>query len=182
MPRSRSATASVRQMRRFIGDASHELRTPLVTVRGYAELYRMGAISGDEDVAQAMDRIEKEAMRMGVLVEDLLALARLDERRDVDHRPGRPAPDRTGCRARRARDLPAAPGHGDRHDDRRAPAGAPQPPAEAAPDREPRAAAADRRPRPSRAPGGGALSLLRRKPRPVPAAQATTGDRRACRP
>ncbi|MFS0732263.1 HAMP domain-containing sensor histidine kinase [Microbacterium sp. 1P10UB] len=75
--------ATVRQMRRFIGDASHELRTPLVTVRGYAELYRMGAITGDEDVAQAMERIEKEAMRMGVLVEDLLALARLDERRDV---------------------------------------------------------------------------------------------------
>ena len=95
-------------MRRFIGDASHELRTPLVTVRGYAELYRMGAISGDEDVAQAMDRIEKEAMRMGVLVEDLLALARLDERRDVDHRPRRPAPDRAGCRAGCARDLPGA--------------------------------------------------------------------------
>ena len=55
-----------------------QLRTPLVTVRGYAELYRMGAISGEEDVSQAMDRIEKEAMRMGVLVEDLLALARLD--------------------------------------------------------------------------------------------------------
>jgi two-component system OmpR family sensor kinase len=75
--------ATVRQMRRFIGDASHELRTPLVTVRGYAELYRMGAIEGDDDVAQAMDRIESEAKRMGLLVEDLLALARLDERRDV---------------------------------------------------------------------------------------------------
>ncbi len=75
--------ATVRQMRRFIGDASHELRTPLVTVRGYAELYRMGALTSDDDVAQAMDRIESEAKRMGVLVEDLLALARLDERRDV---------------------------------------------------------------------------------------------------
>ncbi len=75
--------ATVRQMRRFIGDASHELRTPLVTMRGYAELYRMGAIHSDEDVAQAMERIEKEAIRMGALVEDLLALARLDERRDV---------------------------------------------------------------------------------------------------
>lgn len=75
--------ATVRQMRRFIGDASHELRTPLVTVRGYAELYRMGAVRGDEDVAQSMERIEKEAIRMGLLVEDLLALARLDERRDV---------------------------------------------------------------------------------------------------
>ncbi len=84
--------ATVQQMRRFIGDASHELRTPLVTVRGYAELYRMGAISGDEQTAQSMERIEKEAIRMGVLVEDLLALARLDERRDmvvtaVDLRP-----------------------------------------------------------------------------------------------
>ena len=75
--------ATVRQMRRFIGDASHELRTPLVTVRGYAELYRMGAVRGEDDIAQSMDRIEKEAIRMGLLVEDLLALARLDERRDV---------------------------------------------------------------------------------------------------
>ncbi len=83
----RQRDATVGQMRRFIGDASHELRTPLVTVRGYAELYRMGAIRGDEDIAQAMERIEKEAIRMGVLVEDLLALARLDERRDVVFAP-----------------------------------------------------------------------------------------------
>src|SRR5690606_29343347 len=73
---------TVQNMRRFIGDASHELRTPLVSVRGYAELYRMGAISGNEDTARAMERIEKEAIRMGVLVEDLLALARLDEERE----------------------------------------------------------------------------------------------------
>ncbi|MCC4908835.1 cell wall metabolism sensor histidine kinase WalK [Microbacterium sp. cx-59] len=75
--------ATVRQMRRFIGDASHELRTPLVTVRGYAELYRIGAIPDAEATGQAMGRIEKEAMRMTSMVEDLLALARLDERRDV---------------------------------------------------------------------------------------------------
>ena len=74
---------TVEHMRRFIGDASHELRTPLVTVRGYAELHRMGAISGEEQTAQAMSRIEKEATRMGALVEDLLALARLDERRGL---------------------------------------------------------------------------------------------------
>jgi two-component system OmpR family sensor kinase len=79
----RQRDATVRQMRRFIGDASHELRTPLVTVRGYAELYRMGAIADAESTAQAMDRIESEAKRMGLLVEDLLALARLDEKRDV---------------------------------------------------------------------------------------------------
>jgi two-component system OmpR family sensor kinase len=70
---------TVEQMRRFVGDASHELRTPLVSVRGYAELYRMGAITSPDDVTQAMDRIEREAIRMGTLVEDLLELARLDE-------------------------------------------------------------------------------------------------------
>ncbi len=75
---------TVQHMRRFIGDASHELRTPLVSVRGYAELYRMGAIKGEEDTARAMERIEKEAIRMGVLVEDLLALARLDEERELE--------------------------------------------------------------------------------------------------
>jgi two-component system OmpR family sensor kinase len=78
---------TVRHMRRFIGDASHELRTPLVSVRGYAELYRMGAIKGEEDTARAMERIEKEAIRMGVLVEDLLALARLDEEREPEIEP-----------------------------------------------------------------------------------------------
>lgn len=70
---------TIQQMRRFVGDASHELRTPLVSVRGYAELYRMGAITKPEEIAQAMERIEKEAIRMGGLVEDLLELARIDE-------------------------------------------------------------------------------------------------------
>lgn len=70
---------TIDQMRRFVGDASHELRTPLVSVRGYAELYRMGALQNDADISQAMERIEKEAIRMGELVEDLLSLARADE-------------------------------------------------------------------------------------------------------
>ena len=78
---------TIEQMRRFVGDASHELRTPLVSVRGYAELYRMGALSKPEDVAQAMERIEKEAIRMGGLVEDLLALARLDETKPLELTP-----------------------------------------------------------------------------------------------
>ncbi|PPG56515.1 HAMP domain-containing sensor histidine kinase [Rathayibacter sp. AY1C5] len=75
----RDRARTIDQMRRFVGDASHELRTPLVSVRGYAELYRMGALQTPEAVGQAMERIEKEAIRMGGLVEDLLELARLDE-------------------------------------------------------------------------------------------------------
>src|SRR5699024_8270741 len=71
-------------MRRFVSDASHELRTPLVTIRGYAELFRHGAIQSDDDVEAAMHRIENEATRMGGLVEDLVMLARLDEQRAAD--------------------------------------------------------------------------------------------------
>lgn len=78
---------TIEQMRRFVGDASHELRTPLVSVRGYAELYRMGGLPTSDDVSQAMERIEKEAIRMGSLVEDLLALARLDERKPLEMAP-----------------------------------------------------------------------------------------------
>jgi two-component system OmpR family sensor kinase len=72
-------TESEDRLRRFIADASHELRTPLASIRGYAELFRMGAAAEPAEVAKAMRRIEDEAERMGVLVEDLLTLARLDE-------------------------------------------------------------------------------------------------------
>src|SRR5699024_10372787 len=78
---------TVDKMRRFIGDAGHELRTPLVSVRGYAELYRLGALDSEEKVSQAIGRIEKEAIRMTSLVEDLLSLARLDERRPLEMKP-----------------------------------------------------------------------------------------------
>jgi two-component system OmpR family sensor kinase len=67
------------QLRRFLADASHELRTPLASIRGYAELFRMGAAEDPETLARAMSRIEGEAARMGVLVEDLLLLAQLDQ-------------------------------------------------------------------------------------------------------
>ncbi|MDN5715992.1 MAG: HAMP domain-containing histidine kinase [Janibacter sp.] len=76
--------ASETKMRQFVADASHELRTPLATVRGYAELYRQGAVQGPDQTAQAMDRIEGEASRMGVLVDDLLLLARLDDQRPLE--------------------------------------------------------------------------------------------------
>ena len=67
------------RLRRFLSDASHELRTPLASIRGYAELFRLGAAEDPEELARAMARIESEAARMGVLVENLLLLARLDE-------------------------------------------------------------------------------------------------------
>ena len=70
---------TLKQMRRFLSDASHELRTPLVTVRGYAELYRMGGLQKAKDVAEAMRRIESESLRMSGLVDSLLTLTRLDE-------------------------------------------------------------------------------------------------------
>jgi two-component system OmpR family sensor kinase len=73
------------RLRRFLADASHELRTPLASIRGYAELFRMGAARKPEEIDKAMQRIEDEAARMGVLVEDLLTLARLDEIAEAPH-------------------------------------------------------------------------------------------------
>ena len=80
-------TKSEQKMRRFVQDASHELRTPLVTIRGFSELYRHGALQKPEEVGAAMGRIESEAKRMGQLVEDLLTLARADEQRPLEYEP-----------------------------------------------------------------------------------------------
>ena len=74
-----SRNKALDQMKRFVADASHELRTPLVTLRGYAELYRIGALKKKADIDEAMTRIESESIRMTELVENLLALARMDE-------------------------------------------------------------------------------------------------------
>jgi two-component system OmpR family sensor kinase len=76
--------ASEERLRRFLADASHELRTPLTSIRGYAELFRRGASERQEDLAKSMRRIEDESARMGILVDDLLLLARLDEKRALE--------------------------------------------------------------------------------------------------
>jgi two-component system OmpR family sensor kinase len=101
-----AAHESEERMRRFIADASHELRTPLTTIRGFAEYYRQrgGLSSGTDprdsmppgsspaglsraDIDRIMQRLESEAARMGLLVEDLLQLARLDQQRPLDLAP-----------------------------------------------------------------------------------------------
>jgi two-component system, OmpR family, sensor kinase len=79
--------ASEERLRQFLADASHELRTPLASIRGYAELFRMGATRDEGETQTAMRRIEEESKRMGVLVEDLLTLARLDEAPELARAP-----------------------------------------------------------------------------------------------
>ncbi len=75
------------RLRRFAADASHELRTPLTAIRGFAELHRQGAISGEEATTTLLRRIERESVRMSTLVDDLLLLARLDQQRPFAHEP-----------------------------------------------------------------------------------------------
>ncbi|NUO99700.1 MAG: HAMP domain-containing histidine kinase [Nonomuraea sp.] len=85
-----SATAARRSeevMRRFMADASHELRTPLTSIRGFAELYRLGEEKDLTEAVRLLGRIEGQAARMGLLVEDMLLLARLDQRRELAMRP-----------------------------------------------------------------------------------------------
>jgi two-component system OmpR family sensor kinase len=79
--------AGERRLRRFLADASHELRTPLASIRGYSELYRIGAAREPAEVERAMSRIEAESARMGGLVDDLLTLARVDEVREPAREP-----------------------------------------------------------------------------------------------
>ncbi len=79
--------ASERRLRQFLADASHELRTPLAGIRGYAELYRLGASREPEQIERAMGRIEAESTRMAGLVDDLLTLARVDEVREPVREP-----------------------------------------------------------------------------------------------
>ncbi|GAB3858930.1 hypothetical protein GCM10029963_59420 [Micromonospora andamanensis] len=81
------ARRSEERMRQFVADASHELRTPLTTIRGFAELYRQGAARAPEQTSDLLRRIEDEAARMGLLVEDLLLLARLDRERPLSLAP-----------------------------------------------------------------------------------------------
>lgn len=79
--------ASEARLRQFVADASHELRTPVATIRGYAELYRAGALGQPAELDDAMRRTEQEAVRMGSLVDDLLHLARLDQGRPLERTP-----------------------------------------------------------------------------------------------
>ncbi|MGN6172794.1 MAG: sensor histidine kinase [Streptosporangiaceae bacterium] len=109
--REKSAAAAQRseeRMRQFVADASHELRTPLTAIRGYAEYYRQrggmgngarhaappaepslaeGSQLTEPDLDRIMQRVEQESARMGVLVEDMLLLARLDQQRPIERRP-----------------------------------------------------------------------------------------------
>ena len=78
---------SEQRLRQFAADASHELRTPVTTVRGYAELYRTGALDDPTELTEAMRRVEQESVRMGSLVDDLLRLARLDQGRELERVP-----------------------------------------------------------------------------------------------
>jgi two-component system OmpR family sensor kinase len=80
-------TQSEDKLRRFVADASHELRTPLTAIRGFSELYRQGAVTGEDATRELLARIEGESKRMGSLVEDLLLLARLDQSREMASKP-----------------------------------------------------------------------------------------------
>ena len=80
-------TESENKLRRFVADASHELRTPLTAIRGFAELHRQGAVPQGKETNELVGRIEKESIRMGTLVEDLLLLARLDQSRAIEFKP-----------------------------------------------------------------------------------------------
>ncbi|MGC4985575.1 sensor histidine kinase [Streptomyces sp. DT193] len=82
----RTREDSAAQLRRFVGDASHELRTPLAAIRGYLQLYEKGMLTDPVERRRAWDRMNAETDRMGRLVDELLTLARLDQRPELRFR------------------------------------------------------------------------------------------------
>ncbi|MFI6982337.1 sensor histidine kinase [Embleya sp. NPDC050154] len=74
-------------LKRFVADASHELRTPLAAIRGYLQLYEKGMLASEDERTRALNRMGVEAERMDRLVDELLALARLDQRPQLRPRP-----------------------------------------------------------------------------------------------
>jgi two-component system OmpR family sensor kinase len=79
--------ATEARLRQFLADASHELRTPLTSIQGFAELFRVSGEEARVDLPTILRRIEEESARMKVLVEDLLLLARLDQKRPLEPAP-----------------------------------------------------------------------------------------------
>ncbi|MEU9447481.1 HAMP domain-containing sensor histidine kinase [Streptomyces sp. NPDC048277] len=79
----RTRERSAAQLRRFVADASHELRTPLAAIRGYLQLYEKGMLREPGERRRAWDRMHGEVDRMGRLVDELLLLARLDQRPEI---------------------------------------------------------------------------------------------------
>lgn len=71
--------AAFARQRAFVADASHELRTPLTAIRGQLEILARHEDPGAEEVRRVEAKTMIEMRRVERLVDDLLALARLDE-------------------------------------------------------------------------------------------------------
>ncbi|MFM9278113.1 sensor histidine kinase [Paenibacillus jiagnxiensis] len=72
------------QMRRFIADASHELRTPLTSIHGFLEVLLRGAASNPAQLQAALESMHGESKRINKLVEDLLLLAKMDRKPEME--------------------------------------------------------------------------------------------------
>lgn len=70
----------------FVANVSHELRTPLTFIRGFVETLRAGAIDDRAKADEFLVTIEKHAVQLSALVEDLLELSKLDAKPELRRR------------------------------------------------------------------------------------------------
>ncbi|GAA4629493.1 HAMP domain-containing sensor histidine kinase [Actinoallomurus vinaceus] len=75
----REREVSEARLRRFVADAGHELRTPLTSIQGFAQLALRHEGRSSSERREADRLIAQNAERIGLLIDDLLLLARLDK-------------------------------------------------------------------------------------------------------
>ncbi|MDG4476204.1 sensor histidine kinase [Thiovibrio frasassiensis] len=67
-------------MRRdFVANVSHELKTPITSIEGFAETLLDGALESPKDARRFVEIIAKQSKRLHAIIEDLLALSRLEQ-------------------------------------------------------------------------------------------------------
>ncbi|MFH0825795.1 MAG: ATP-binding protein [Pseudomonadota bacterium] len=63
----------------FVANVSHELKTPVTSIRGFLETLKEGAINDPENAERFLDIVIKQTDRLGMIIEDLLGLSRIEQ-------------------------------------------------------------------------------------------------------
>jgi two-component system phosphate regulon sensor histidine kinase PhoR len=73
--------------RDFVANVSHELKTPVASIKGFVETLLEGRVDAPEDRRRFLEIIARQSDRLGSIIEDLLALSRIEQAEDSGEVP-----------------------------------------------------------------------------------------------